>query len=432
MEKNKTNKDTLKESLIEYKSIVDMISKNSNETIKDILSETVKKGLKNMIAEAAEDDNEPNSFEVEGGEGEGQDDVTPETGNDDVNDVNEPAIDANPEEEPDGLGADADSGMEPEIGDEPEMGEDGEDFDMDAFKTGEDEYDLTNSSIEDVVKVFKRIDNNDSVIVKKLEDGKVSLSDDETGAEYVIDLNGDSDFDFVDTEGANEFEGSDSEIGSEGDNLGEETDPMTEETEVEISLDGEEDMVDEKNMTQSIGTNRRAGRMTQTRQEYAPGKATNRDGAQLIANESKKIAAAYNAKVKQIEEAYAKKFAEVMKENAEFKNTLNLFRDKLRENAVLNNNMAKYVKIVTENATTKDEKVAILKRFSEEANTIEAGNKLFESINESLSKKGTPEIGLNIDKQFSTPKQKVNEQVIYQSQELNEMINLTKRMNRLY
>lgn len=431
MEKKKTNQDTLKESLVEYNTMVDMISKNSEQAMKDILSEAVKKGLKNMIAEAAEDDDEA-TFEVEGEESsEGQDDITPESNEDDVNDVNEPAIDVSPEGEPDGLDTDADSGMEPETGVEPEMGEDDEDFDLDAFKTGEDEYDLTNSSIEDVVKVFKRIDNNDSVIVKKLESGKISLSDDETGAEYVIDLNGELDSDLVNTDD-NEFEGGNGEIADEGTELGEEIEPMTEETEIEISLDDEDDLIDEKSMTQSIGANRRAGRMTQTRQEYAPGKASNRDGAKLIANESKKIAAEYNAKVKQIEEAYAKKFAEVMKENTEFKNTLNLFRNKLKENAVLNNNMAKYVKLVTENATTKDEKIAILKRFSEEANSIETGNKLFESINESLNKKGTPEIGLNIDKQFALPKQKVNEQVIYQSQELNEMINLTKRMNRLY
>ena len=431
MEKNKTNKDTLKESLIEYKSIVNMISKNSNETIKDILSESVKKGLKDMIAEGAEDDTEDvSSFEVEGGEGEGQDDITPGAGSDDVNDVNEPAVDTNLEGEPDEFGGEADSGMEPETGVEPEGGDSEEDFNMDAFKTGEDEYDLTNSSIEDVVKVFKRIDNNDSVIVKKLDDGKINLSDNETGAEYVIDLNGDSGSDVVNTDDDNGMEGEDNGIENEGSALGEENDTITEESEIEINLDGEEDLVDEKSMTQSIGMNRRAGRMTQTRQEYAPGKATNRDGAQLIANESKKIAAEYNAKVKKIEEAYAKKFAEVLKENNEFKDALNLFRNKLKENAVLNNNMAKYVKIVTENATTKDEKVAILKKFSEEANTIEAGNKLFESINDSLSKKGTPEIGINIDKQFGVPKQKMNEQVIYQSEELNNMKDLTRRMDR--
>ena len=109
-----------------------------------------------------------------------------------------------------------------------------------------------------------------------------------------------------------------------------------------------------------------------------------------------------------------------------------LFRDKLKENAVLNNNLAKYVKIVTENATTKDEKLDILKRFSNEANTIEDGNKLYESIKNELNKKETP--SLQIDKQYNvttTPKQQVNEQIIYQSSDLKETIDLMNRINRL-
>lgn len=422
MEKNKTNKDTLKESLIEFKNIEKMISENSTRQIKDILTERVQEGLKNIITEADDDEQTENPFDVETGEGEGQDDITPETGEDDVN-GNEPAV----ETEPEGFGGEEGDGMEPETDIETGEGEGEEDFNIDSFKTGEDEYDLTNSSMDDVIKVFKRIDNNDSIVVKKLDDGKINLSDTDAGTEYVIDLNGNSSSDVVSTEDDETI--ADGEIG-----LGEETieDPLTEESEIEIELDGENDEVSEKSMTQSIGTNRRAGRMTQTRQEYAPGKATNRDGAQLIANESKKIANEYNAKVKKIEEAYAKKFAAVNEEIKQYKNALSLFRDKLKENAVLNNNLAKYVKLVTENATTREEKLSILKRFSQEANTIDAGNKLFESINESLGKKGVPEIGVNIDKQFSTPKQKINEQVIYQNDDLQQTIGLMNRMNSLY
>lgn len=431
MEKNKSNKNTLKDSLIEYNAMVEMVSKGSENTIKDLLNEAVKKGLKNIITEASDDDEEnKNPFETETGDGEGLEDITPVSSADGENDENEPVIDAEPEVEPDGLGGEEGDGMEPETGIEPEEGEDNEDFNMDAFKTGEDEYDLTNSSIEDVVKVFKRINNSDSVIVKKLDDGKINLSDNETGAEYVIDLNGESDNDVVNTED-DAMVDDETGLGEESEQYEEE--PITEESEIEIELDGETDTVAEKNMTQSIGTNRRAGRMTQTRQEYAPGKTTNRDGAMLIANESKKIAAEYNAKVKKIEEAYAKKFATVLEENKQFKTALSMFRDKLKEQAVLNNNLAKYVKIVTENATTKDEKMAILKRFANEAGTIEAGNKLFESINDSLGKNNAPQIGVNIDKQFAAtlPKQKVNEQVIYKNESLTETISLMERMNRL-
>lgn len=426
MKNENTNTNVLEESLLEFESIKKMMSENSTGTIKDLLSEAVKKELKNIITEGADDE--------ESDKGEGLEDTTPETGDENDNVVNEP--ETNPGDAiGDELGGEEGEGMDAD-GIEPDA-EGEEDFDIDQFKTGEDEYDLTNNSIEDVVKVFKKIDDNDSIIVKKLDDGKIEINDTQSGAEYLIDLNGDSNADVVDTEDNEGLANEEAEINDgveecvnesvdEEDDLNE----SNEDTEIEIELDGENESVDEKNMTQSIGTNRRAGRMTQTRIDNAPG-VNNRDGAQLIKNESKKIAAEYNAKLKKIEEAYAVKLAKINEEIEGYKNTLSLFRDKLKENAVLNNNLAKYVKIVTENATTKDEKLDILKRFSSEANTIEAGNKLFESINSELNKKTTPNV--NIDKQFNTtaPKQQVNEQVIYQSTDLKETIDLMKRINSL-
>lgn len=64
--------------------------------------------------------------------------------------------------------------------------------------------------------------------------------------------------------------------------------------------------------------------------------------------------------------------------------------------------------------------------------TIEDGNKLYESIKNELNKKETP--SLQIDKQYNvttTPKQQVNEQIIYQSSDLKETIDLMNRINRL-
>lgn len=425
MKNEKTNKSILEESLIDFKNIQQMISKNSESQIKDILSEKIKEGLKNIITEA--DDFEEDEIGSEKETEDGMDDMTPEAGKG-LEGENEPE-DVNVDVDVDGEEGD---GMEPEDVDVDvdADGEGEEDFDFDQFKTGEDEYDLTNNSIEDVVKVFKKIDDNDSIIVKKLENGKIELIDNEAGTDYLIDMGGDGEefeveLDDEDAIGDEDSMGNEDEFGEENESV-----DLTEDTEVE--LDGTEDQVDEKNMTQSIGTNRRAGRMTQTRQEYAPGKATNRDGAQLITNESKILVKAYSKKVKQIEEAYAKKFASLNEELSQYKQTLTMFRDKLKENAVLNNNLAKYVKLVTENATTKDEKIQILERFTKEANTIEAGNQLFEAINSGLNKKGTPEIGINIDKQFSvSAPQKINEQVIYQSKDLQETIGLINRMNGL-
>ena len=416
MKDEKTNTSVLEESLIEYNDIKKMVEENSKNTITDIIRDTVKKELKDIITEGVEDEDD---------NGDGLDDITPDTGSEtEIENENEPESSEEPEGETE---MDADGEIDPEADGE-------EDFDIDQFKTGDDEYDLTNHSIEDVVKVFKKIDDNDSIIVKKLEDGKIEINDTENGAEYLIDLGeGEPETDVEDVNGDEGIFDEDVEIEIEGEPQSEDNDENEEltESEVEIELDGAEDMVDEKNMTQSISANRRAGHMTQTRIANAPG-ANNRDGAQLIKNESKKIAEEYNKKLKKIESAYQTKFKKINEEIEEYKNTLMLFRDKLKENAVLNNNLAKYVKIVTENATTKDEKLDILKRFSNEANTIEDGNKLYESIKNELNKKETP--SLQIDKQYNvttTPKQQVNEQIIYQSSDLKETIDLMNRINRL-
>ena len=416
MKDEKTNTSVLEESLIEYNDIKKMVEENSKNTITDIIRDTVKKELKDIITEGVEDEDD---------NGDGLDDITPDTGSEtEIENENEPESSEEPEGETE---MDADGEIEPEADGE-------EDFDIDQFKTGDDEYDLTNHSIEDVVKVFKKIDDNDSIIVKKLEDGKIEINDTENGAEYLIDLGeGEPETDVEDVNGDESIFDEDVEIEIDGEPESESNDENEEltESETEIELDGAEDMIDEKNMTQSISANRRAGHMTQTRIANAPG-ANNRDGAQLIKNESKKIAEEYNKKLKKIESAYQTKFKKINEEIEEYKNTLMLFRDKLKENAVLNNNLAKYVKIVTENATTKDEKLDILKRFSNEANTIEDGNKLYESIKNELNKKETP--SLQIDKQYNvttTPKQQVNEQIIYQSSDLKETIDLMNRINRL-
>lgn len=430
MKNEKTDKSVLEESLIDFNKIQKMMMESSGSAIKDIINEKVKEGLKNIITEADDFEEEELAPEEE-----------TEKGMDDTDSESDESLESeNKPEDIDGLdgeGIEDDDikmdGDETDNGMEPEDGENEEDFDFDEFKTGDDEYDLTNKSIEDVVKVFKKIDDSDSIIVKKLENGKIDLIDNEADTEYLIDM-GDDDFENeLDDEDENDADLDDvtEEFDETPDDGG--LDTMSEETEIEIELDGAESAVDEKNMTQSIGTNRRAGRMTQTRQEYAPGKATNRDGSILIANESKQLAKAYAKKIKQIEESYSKKIKSINEEVSQYKQTLLMFRDKLKESAVLNNNLAKYTKLVTENATTKDEKIKILERFSKEANTIEAGNKLFESINSELNDKKGSDLGISIEKQFSVsaPSKRLDEQVIYKSKDLQETIGLINRMKNL-
>jgi hypothetical protein len=86
--------------------------------------------------------------------------------------------------------------------DEPEMGgqeaadeepvEDDEWKQFEDFKVGDDAYDLTGENgDEHIVKVFKLLKDDDDVVIKD-ENGTISLKDNETGAEYVIQTGCDS------------------------------------------------------------------------------------------------------------------------------------------------------------------------------------------------------------------------------------------------
>ena len=114
MKNEKTNKSILEESLIDYKAIQEMMSKSSEGTIKDIISEKIKEGLKNMITEADDFEEEgEDDFGSEEGTEEGTDDINPEAG-EGFEGENEPE-DVNVDIDVDG--EEGAEGMEPEEGD---------------------------------------------------------------------------------------------------------------------------------------------------------------------------------------------------------------------------------------------------------------------------------------------------------------------------
>ena len=424
MEKNKNS--ILENALVDFENITKIIQENSTKQVKEILSEAVKSELKNIIKEADEYDEEDEDTEdLDGMEDNGLDDTEPETDIDDVEDETETDV-----EDTEMIDA------EPEIVDGEDEIDGEEDSEFDEFISDDGGYDLTGSNFDDVIKVFKKVTNDDSIIVKKLEDGMVDVKDTENDQEYIIDTNGEGDVDDMDEEIEIEIDGEE-ENGETCEECNEEVDQI-----IEIELeDGEElganeegeGMVDEKSMSTSISHNRRTGVLSQTRAANAPG-ANNRDGSQLVKNSTNeaKLKATYEKRINEVKAKYNDKLKSINEELAQYKQALTMFSDKLKENAVLNNNLGKYTKLIIENATTKDEKVEILKRFSNEANSIEAGNKLYESISNQLNKKTSPEIGNKLDKQFSVGQnQMITEKVVYQNNELNGMKDLMNRMSKI-
>lgn len=71
--------------------------------------------------------------------------------------------------------------------------------------------------------------------------------------------------------------------------------------------------------------------------------------------------------------------------NEEYRNALNVFRDKLNEVAVFNSNLAYATRLFTEHTTTKQEKINILKRF-DSVETIKESKNLYQSIKQELNK----------------------------------------------
>ncbi len=90
--------------------------------------------------------------------------------------------------------------------------------------------------------------------------------------------------------------------------------------------------------------------------------------------------------------------------NEEYRNALNVFRDKLNEVAVFNSNLAYATRLFTEHTTTKQEKINILKRF-DSVETIKESKNLYQSIKQELNKDNSSKpINESVEKTFdNTP-----------------------------
>jgi hypothetical protein len=74
--------------------------------------------------------------------------------------------------------------------------------------------------------------------------------------------------------------------------------------------------------------------------------------------------------------------------NEEYRNALNIFRDKLNEVAVFNSNLAYATRLFTEHSTTKQEKINVLKRF-DSVETLKESKNLYRIIKDELSSQRT-------------------------------------------
>ena len=162
-------KSLVEEALLQMKNLEEVVAENAKgilaSTMKGEIAELVKESLKK---EANEEEEDEMGIEMDS--------------MDDMEDGDEIDIDMNMEDEDDMDVEDMDMGM---------------DFDMDS--EDEQPIDLTNASDEEILKVFKSMGDEDGIIVKK-DNNQITLEDEDSDEEYIIQLEGDMEDEIMDEE----------------------------------------------------------------------------------------------------------------------------------------------------------------------------------------------------------------------------------------
>ena len=486
MSKNIRSK-VVRESLLDYNTLANSLKENTESAVKALLGEAVRDTYAKLLSE---DDNK--DYE----EGEVEDtssDITNDAESSDVVDDGQADADAGMDAEGgEAEGGELEGGEEPIEGDPVDdgavEGEGGDEWaEFDKYKVSDDEYDFTNAEDEEIVKVYKLMKNDDhQILVHKDDNGNVNIQDNETGAEYLINL-GDND----EATGVAATEPNDDEVitdDSAEDDFENNMDDMNESTErmFELVLEydsnvGYTDNYQKKDVMTNPGMSEpgknvndwdagvpkgdskpwsgypskknkadkpfNAGKGKQLEEEENLEESAAECGGRMGAHgrmmgtkSHNPIKAKKNSPMNQhhvstageydgnpTNESFIKRANAVLEENKELKSTLTDLMEQLKKVSVTNHNLAQIIKLVSENTTSKDEKKEIINRFKNEGKTIEASQALYESISRELQK--TNKMNITEEKSLTVEgSQKINETPIYKSQDLLDSLDLMHRM----
>lgn len=464
----------VKESLLDYETIANSLKENTSNAVRDLLSETVRDTY-NQILKEEEDEDEYEVEEVndtESDESNEAEDSSAEENQEEIEDGSEESSMESGDDEND-EGASEDEATV-EVVDEPEEEDGWAEFDK--YKISDDEYDFSQANDEEIVKVYKLLKDDDQVLVN-VDNNKVELKDNETGAEYLLDLGsfkedkqdnviGDDELnDEVDMSESRLYEivldEYDSHVGYT-DNYQKKdvmTTPSNEEPSKNVNdwdagvpkgkskpwagkgdskpFDKKVNEEDEANVSEEVeepmeeATN--VGGFVQqnsTSKSHVPNsngrKARNSSiaGVKTKSTSQPRYSNATNESKKMID-----KVNKILKENEELKSALGTFKKTLKEAAVTNVNLGQIIKLISENSTTKDEKQEIIERFGKEAKTVEQSKQLYESISAELKKNRKMVQQIDEEKQFTANSSKmINETQIYKSNDLLESLDLMHRL----
>lgn len=455
----------VKESLLDYESLANTLKENTTQAVRDLLSEAVRETYNQILSEEDEND-----YEIE----DEVDDTTTDAENDaetteDTEEAEIETVDADEESVEDETEAtDFENGAEVED----ETKDEGW-AEFEKYKVSDDEYDFSEANDDEIVKVYKLLKDEDQVHVNVDKDTKkVEIKDDETGAEYLLDLSSfggskseqENDIDFgdeansdleIENENMNEsrlFEivlnEYDSHVGYT-DNYQKKdvmTNPGTKEPGKKVNdwdagvpksgkkpWAGKGDtapFTEEENAEETMEEATNVGGFVQqnsTSKSHVPN--SNGRDARNASKGGVKVKGTTDPRYKSAtnESKMMAKVEKILKENEQLKTALNKFKTVLEEAAVTNVNLGQIIKLISENSTTKEEKQEIIARFGKEAKTVEQSKALYESISRDLKKNNT--MNINEEKQFTANSSKmINETQIYQSKDLVESLDLMHRL----
>ena len=186
----KIRSNFVKESLLDYNNLANTLKENTESAVRDLLKETVLEQYAKILTEG-EDEDEYDVEEVDdtdsvnaSEDGEAAEGAADGMESDGAVEGGE-ETDIVPETDESGEGE-----IEGDVATDDASGDDGEGWsEFDKYKVSDDKYDFSNAEDDEIVKVYKLLKDDDQVVVSK-EDDKVSIADNETGAEYIIDLGG--------------------------------------------------------------------------------------------------------------------------------------------------------------------------------------------------------------------------------------------------
>lgn len=206
----------VKESLLDYDNLTKTLKENTTSAVRDLLGEAVRDTYNKILSESEDDFEEE---EVEDTDS----DMTSSISDDTENNDDETSFDSSTDDDeiessttevtPDGAVEKTTEGTD---------GEGNEWSEFEKYKVSDDKYDFSNAEDEEIVRAYKLMKDDDQVIVTKDGD-KVHLQDNETGADYIIDLGEvpDEDESDFDDEIEDDFEDDNDDFENEENNMNE-------------------------------------------------------------------------------------------------------------------------------------------------------------------------------------------------------------------